>query len=336
MSQIDEIFKDNDAHLLRLMAKRITALERLIRDLSPPGGIVEFVGSLRSSTWSNTRKESVGGNYSCWWQMNEVNLERVLHDQDEVDSRTLALPAEIEMGQPGLMTSEGSYSIRNTGGTGVFISDADAGVATPDRGWSIEAIFSPTILPQQAYICFNGLGTDGYGIYISNAAGSGSGSLLTFLGSGMTPISTGVTLAVNNRYHIIGVADDVDNTLKWYLGTYDPLTGTFLFQDGSVAMPTPPVAPTGHMYAAQFAGYLDDFLFYDSKISGAVAKQSAQDRIRAALEPGPPSGWLTADGAAVSRNKYSQLFRVSGTQHGAGDGVNTFNLPDVPGSIIKV
>ena len=40
------------------------------------------------------------------------------------------------------------------------------------------------------------------------------------------------------------------------------------------------------------------------------------------------SGWLMCDGAAVSRTTYAALFAQIGTIHGAGDGVNTFNVPD--------
>lgn len=44
-----------------------------------------------------------------------------------------------------------------------------------------------------------------------------------------------------------------------------------------------------------------------------------------------PSGYLKANGAAVSRTTYSRLFAVISTYYGAGDGVSTFNLPDLRG-----
>jgi microcystin-dependent protein len=47
----------------------------------------------------------------------------------------------------------------------------------------------------------------------------------------------------------------------------------------------------------------------------------------------PPAGWLFCDGAAVSRNTYSELFAAIGTTFGAGDGVATFNLPDFKGRV---
>ena len=42
-----------------------------------------------------------------------------------------------------------------------------------------------------------------------------------------------------------------------------------------------------------------------------------------------PVGWLLADGSAVSRTTYSNLFGLIGTRYGAGDGSTTFNLPSM-------
>ena len=46
-----------------------------------------------------------------------------------------------------------------------------------------------------------------------------------------------------------------------------------------------------------------------------------------------PLGWLLCNGAAVSRDTYSDLFDVLGTTFGAGDGSTTFNTPDMRGRI---
>lgn len=44
-----------------------------------------------------------------------------------------------------------------------------------------------------------------------------------------------------------------------------------------------------------------------------------------------PTGWMKANGAAISRTAYEDLFAVIGTTFGAGDGLTTFNLPDLRG-----
>lgn len=47
-----------------------------------------------------------------------------------------------------------------------------------------------------------------------------------------------------------------------------------------------------------------------------------------------PTGWLLADGSAVSRTTYANLYAVIGTSYGVGDGSTTFNLPDLRGRTI--
>jgi microcystin-dependent protein len=48
-----------------------------------------------------------------------------------------------------------------------------------------------------------------------------------------------------------------------------------------------------------------------------------------------PSGWLAADGTAVSRSAYAALFAAISTTYGAGDGSTTFNLPDLRGIFVR-
>ena len=45
-----------------------------------------------------------------------------------------------------------------------------------------------------------------------------------------------------------------------------------------------------------------------------------------------PTGWIRADGAAISRVVYPELFASIGTTYGSGDGSTTFNIPNISGS----
>lgn len=47
--------------------------------------------------------------------------------------------------------------------------------------------------------------------------------------------------------------------------------------------------------------------------------------------PTAPTGYLLCDGSPVSRVTYTTLFTLLGISYGAGDGVNTFNVPDLRG-----
>jgi microcystin-dependent protein len=57
--------------------------------------------------------------------------------------------------------------------------------------------------------------------------------------------------------------------------------------------------------------------------------------IMAYMGTNPPSGWLLCDGSAVSRTLYSRLFGVIGVANGYGDGMNTFNLPDLRAMFLR-
>ena len=48
-----------------------------------------------------------------------------------------------------------------------------------------------------------------------------------------------------------------------------------------------------------------------------------------------PPGTLACDGSEISRATYDELFHVLGTKAGAGDGVTTFNLPDLRGVFVR-
>jgi phage-related tail fiber protein len=48
-----------------------------------------------------------------------------------------------------------------------------------------------------------------------------------------------------------------------------------------------------------------------------------------------PAGYLKANGAAVSRTNYANLFAAIGTVYGAGNGSTTFNVPDLRGEFLR-
>lgn len=95
-------------------------------------------------------------------------------------------------------------------------------------------------------------------------------------------------------------------------------------------------------------GNLDGFLRKEQNLSDLAsipaARQTLQvpstTEMKALVPPGalmdfamsaPPSGWLECDGREVDRTTYAKLFNAIGTEWGAGNGVDTFNLPDFRG-----
>ena len=49
----------------------------------------------------------------------------------------------------------------------------------------------------------------------------------------------------------------------------------------------------------------------------------------------PPTDFIKANGAAISRTTYSDLFTSIGTTFGVGDGSTTFNVPDLRGEFLR-
>ncbi len=64
----------------------------------------------------------------------------------------------------------------------------------------------------------------------------------------------------------------------------------------------------------------------DNVPSGAVV---------AFARPTPPTGWLRANGATISRSTYAAIFASIGTRFGSGNGSTTFRLPDLRGEFIR-
>lgn len=80
----------------------------------------------------------------------------------------------------------------------------------------------------------------------------------------------------------------------------------------------------------------------ESRLIGGIPFDGTQDisiipagAIQYFAQSSAPDGWLKANGAAVSRSLYANLFAAVGTTFGAGDGKTTFNLPDLRGEFLR-
>ena len=80
----------------------------------------------------------------------------------------------------------------------------------------------------------------------------------------------------------------------------------------------------------------------ESRLIGGIPFDGTQDisiipagAIQYFSQSSAPAGWLKANGAAVSRKDYANLFAAIGTMYGTGDGNTTFNLPDFRGEFFR-
>lgn len=69
--------------------------------------------------------------------------------------------------------------------------------------------------------------------------------------------------------------------------------------------------------------------------SGDVLSQPATAAICYFAVGSAPFGYLKANGQAVSRDTYARLYNAIGVTHGAGNGVSTFNVPDLRAEFIR-
>lgn len=87
----------------------------------------------------------------------------------------------------------------------------------------------------------------------------------------------------------------------------------------------------------QLAAILGSQYWYQApqfSIIGAAAFLNPTGAIIVYAGIGAPTGYLACDGSAISRATYIALFNALGTTYGSGDGVSTFNLPNLIGRMV--
>ena len=89
------------------------------------------------------------------------------------------------------------------------------------------------------------------------------------------------------------------------------------------------IAGAGHWLEMQYDGALDKWVLQNPAKGITPPSGVPVGTIEYFAMPTPPAGYLKADGAAVGRQTYPELFETIGTTFGEGDGSTTFNLPDL-------
>ncbi len=99
----------------------------------------------------------------------------------------------------------------------------------------------------------------------------------------------------------------------------------------SGASVTGEVSTLAHGFVPKATGNTNNFL----NANGAYAPALPAGMVNWFAMTSPPSGWIKANGAAVSRTTFAALFTAIGTTFGVGGGSTTFNVPDLRGEYIR-
>lgn len=77
--------------------------------------------------------------------------------------------------------------------------------------------------------------------------------------------------------------------------------------------------------------------YVDAQIAAipAVTDQTPAGTVIYSARSTAPTGYVKANGAAISRSTFSALFTAIGTTYGAGNGSTTFNVPDLRGEFLR-
>lgn len=218
-------------------------------------------------------------------------------------------------------------------GTLYYLSDTNPGLMVGVEPTSATAISKPVFIATSST---EGIFINQRGIPVSFANASGSqllpsvtgqaGKVLTTDGVtsswqsiGVKSISVGgitQTLQANGNVDITAVPSHTHD----YAPTVSPaFSGTPTAPTASVGTNTTQIATTAFVQGAV----------------STVAGTTPAGVVMYFTGNTAPTGWLEANGAAVSRTTYAALFAVIGTTYGAGDGSTTFNLPDLRGEFIR-
>lgn len=119
-----------------------------------------------------------------------------------------------------------------------------------------------------------------------------------------------------------------------YATLFSTIGTTYGAGDGSTTFNVPSVAATTGAY----------YVRYTTSLGTVTTTSLATSPVGTMLDwpttSSYPTGFLRADGSAVSRTSYADLFSLIGTTYGSGDGSTTFNLPNLvaagSGSPVKI
>lgn len=119
------------------------------------------------------------------------------------------------------------------------------------------------------------------------------------------------------------------NRTKTPLFKADETRGKVIVKGNNLSLEEGDIAGAGHWLELQYDEALDKWVLQNPAKGITPSSGVPVGTIEYFAMATPPAGYLKADGAAVGKDTYPDLFAAIGTTFGAGDGLTTFNLPDL-------
>ena len=163
-----------------------------------------------------------------------------------------------------------------------------------------------------------------------NVTGTVDGRNVSADGSKLDGIEAGATNYVHPANHPISVITGLQAALDGKVDDSQVLTNVpagALFTDTNTTYSVGDGGLTQKNFTTALKTKLDGIAAGATSVPASTIIYVAQNTA--------PAGYLKANGAAVSRTTYADLFAAIGTTFGTGNGSTTFNLPDLRGEFIR-
>ena len=149
----------------------------------------------------------------------------------------------------------------------------------------------------------------------------------------MSKIAISPNLAGTGTYTLSSPANNASHTLTLPVDTGTLLTDNSAITSTNITGALPALdgsALTG-LSAPNLVGALP--AISGAALTGIEGTQTGVVNYFAAATA--PTGYLKANGAAISRSTYADLFAVTGVIYGVGNGTTTFEIPDLRGEFLR-
>jgi hypothetical protein len=136
-------------------------------------------------------------------------------------------------------------------------------------------------------------------------------------------------------FSIAGAVPAVNDLTFAFTATNRYLGVTAITQNSTPISAPGEILPRQQLLSAPYAMQAQAAQIASTLVTNAAYALSPPGSVVAYMGSTPPFGWLLCDGSAVSRSQFQDLFGVLATSSGSGDGLTTFNLPDMRGMFLR-